>query len=98
VLELEKDFRTEWLLNLHVGNGNLHKEQIDTKRFIKLSDNQIFLFTVTVSLGQGRANACQMASGVESPPSVNVCAQIPPNCCILIVFMEGLHYITQNYI
>lgn len=62
---------------------------LHTKRLIKLSDNQIFLFTVTTLLGQGQANACQMASGVESPHSVNVCAQIPQNYCILIGIMKG---------
>lgn len=62
---------------------------LHTKRLIKLSDNQIFLFTVTTLLGQGQANACQMASGVESPHSVNVCAQIPQNYCILTAIMKG---------
>ncbi|OXB64825.1 hypothetical protein ASZ78_006563 [Callipepla squamata] len=37
------------------------------------------LCLLTILLGQGQANACQMASGVESSHSVNVCAQIPEN-------------------
>lgn len=40
--------------------------------FIKLSDNQVFLFSVTTLLGQERANAWQMESGVELFHSVNV--------------------------